>query len=230
MESEIIALGPVLAPYKTNEITAGTHSDLKVSRLAEIKSLQQWHNKTRLLGMKTLRFLKLSASFLSTTEHIPTDFDDVFWRTLIGDRTLTERPAQPIYGEYYRRWTHQMSECLFHENSPQIDSLIAELDTPDMVAWSDALERCAMGRRLCVTSKGFIGMVPPRTESCDEIALIFGAATPFVIRHPNGRCDGSKGCNLPFLFVGECYVHGIMDGEAFLHIVPSLNSSRLSFV
>ncbi|KUJ12903.1 uncharacterized protein LY89DRAFT_592380 [Mollisia scopiformis] len=98
-----------------------------------------------------------------------------------------------------------------------------------MVAWNDALERCAMGRRLCVTSKGFIGMVTPRTEISDEIALIFGAATPFVIRHPNGRCDGSKECKLPFLFVGECYVHGIMDGEAFSHIVPS-NGSRLAFV
>jgi hypothetical protein len=39
----------------------------------------------------------------------------------------------------------------------------------------------------------------------DEIALLFGLSAPFVVRQ-QGSTD--------FKLVGECFVHGIMDGEA----------------
>ncbi|KAK3312532.1 heterokaryon incompatibility protein-domain-containing protein [Apodospora peruviana] len=61
----------------------------------------------------------------------------------------------------------------------------------------------ALGRRICVTDDGYMGLVPAGTKTGDRIAVFAGAKTPHVIRSV-----------LRHLLVGECYVHGMMDGEA----------------
>ena len=50
-----------------------------------------------------------------------------------------------------------------------------------------------------------MGMAPYSAHVGDLICVLFGGQTPFVLRkrEPEG-----------YLLVGECYVHGIMDGEA----------------
>ncbi|KAK3329233.1 hypothetical protein B0H66DRAFT_488127 [Apodospora peruviana] len=60
--------------------------------------------------------------------------------------------------------------------------------------------------RFATTSRGYAGLVPPDTEPGDTVAIIHGGAVPFVIR--KGRNEASS------KLVGECYVHGIMHGEA----------------
>jgi hypothetical protein len=46
-------------------------------------------------------------------------------------------------------------------------------------------------------------------EVGDEVAFFPGATVPFVIRSQPG--------NSKYLLVGDCYVHGLMNGEAFRH-------------
>jgi len=65
--------------------------------------------------------------------------------------------------------------------------------------------KCWGGRRLCVTTKGYVGAVTPLAEVGDEIVVFAGMQTPSVLR----RVD-----NKQYQFVGECYVHGLMNGEA----------------
>jgi hypothetical protein len=60
------------------------------------------------------------------------------------------------------------------------------------------------GRRNFVSSKGYLGVGPHRLEEGDLICVFFGAEVPFILRKLS-----SGGYHL----VGECYVHGIMDGE-----------------
>ena len=43
----------------------------------------------------------------------------------------------------------------------------------------------------------------------DLICVFVGAQTPFLVRHVGGNGMGDQRYEL----VGECYVHGIMDGE-----------------
>lgn len=38
----------------------------------------------------------------------------------------------------------------------------------------------------------------------DQVCILFGGNTPFVLRP----------CNEYYQLVGECYIHGMMDGEA----------------
>jgi hypothetical protein len=61
------------------------------------------------------------------------------------------------------------------------------------------------GRAFFVSTTGFIGLCPKNTIPGDEIYILLGAATPFVIRVPENKIVG---------FVGECFVLGVMHGEA----------------
>jgi hypothetical protein len=60
-------------------------------------------------------------------------------------------------------------------------------------------------RRIFRTKKGYIGLASEFAQEGDRIGLFKGGAVPLVAR-PNG-----KRWNL----IGDCYVHGIMNGEAF---------------
>ncbi|KAK1836081.1 heterokaryon incompatibility protein 6, OR allele [Podospora conica] len=61
-------------------------------------------------------------------------------------------------------------------------------------------------RRLGTTSNGYLALLPKLTEIGDELVILKGGRVPVVLRP---RDDGSM------QFIGEAYVQGIMDGEAF---------------
>jgi hypothetical protein len=61
-----------------------------------------------------------------------------------------------------------------------------------------------MNRKVFLSAEGFLGQVPSETQEGDQIAIIFGAPVPFVIRE-----DGDH-----WILIGECYVLGLMEGEA----------------
>jgi hypothetical protein len=70
------------------------------------------------------------------------------------------------------------------------------------VAFTSAL----LNRRLCWTKEGHLGLVPRFTRQGDKIIVAPGSPVPFVVRE-----IGTGFCH----FIGECYIDGIMDGEAF---------------
>lgn len=89
-------------------------------------------------------------------------------------------------------------------------------DTSD---WESFLSRfrnttAQMARRLIVTERGLLGMAPCGTVKGDMIAVFFGCSVPAVLR----RLHGSEA----FEFIGECYVHGYMNGE----ILKDLDSGQ----
>lgn len=58
------------------------------------------------------------------------------------------------------------------------------------------------------TSRGDIGCGRRCIEVGDLVVVLFGARVPFVLR-PQG-----KGIDRRYELIGDCYVHGMMDGEA----------------
>lgn len=64
-------------------------------------------------------------------------------------------------------------------------------------------------RRLFKVGENHIGLGPEHTQVGDEVVIAKGSAVPFVIRPPNLEGNGA----LDSKFIGECYVHGVMDGE-----------------
>ena len=77
-----------------------------------------------------------------------------------------------------------------------------------------AVSGCAYRRKLFVTGKGYVGVVPPGSGVGDEICIFRGSQTPSVIRErkTEGHVDGGVD-EKSYTLVGECYVHGMMDGE-----------------
>lgn len=65
------------------------------------------------------------------------------------------------------------------------------------------------GRKFAVTANGLFAMVPPNTSIGDVVCLLYGAETPFLLRRK--PCHEEQDV---YELVGECYVHGIMQGQA----------------
>jgi hypothetical protein len=61
-----------------------------------------------------------------------------------------------------------------------------------------------VGRALANTTKGHLAMVPSKARKGDVIAIV-DCPFPIVLR-PKGQ---------GYEYIGECYLHGFMDGEAF---------------
>lgn len=64
--------------------------------------------------------------------------------------------------------------------------------------------RCTRYRRLAYSTNGYMALVSHQAKEGDLLYALFGGSVLYVLRPEGER----------FIFVGECYVHGLMDGEA----------------
>lgn len=62
--------------------------------------------------------------------------------------------------------------------------------------------------RLTVTRNGRIGLIPEKARKGDLVCVLFGCSVPVVLRQCTD-CDGEE----TFLFVGECFLDGVMEGQ-----------------
>jgi hypothetical protein len=68
--------------------------------------------------------------------------------------------------------------------------------------------RHAQYRRMIRTEKGYIGIASSSTQLGDSVALCKGSRVPLVLREEEDSTS--------WQLVGDVYVHGIMNGEAFV--------------
>ncbi|KAL8727022.1 MAG: hypothetical protein Q9166_006320 [cf. Caloplaca sp. 2 TL-2023] len=102
-----------------------------------------------------------------------------------------------------------------------VDRFIMLVD-PERESTDAFLKECAMfldafyvnslGRSFIVTEESYVGLAPNTCRKDDCIAVILGCQSPIILR---------KKANGEYLVIGECYVHGLMTGEAFLGPLPS---------
>ncbi|KAK8108495.1 hypothetical protein PG984_014296 [Apiospora sp. TS-2023a] len=84
---------------------------------------------------------------------------------------------------------------------------LIDLIEPDnyLVRFMASIEDSLFQRRLFLCRTGVVGLGPPVVEKGDQCCIIAGGQVPYVLR-PFGDTG--------YFFVGECYINGIMDGEA----------------
>ncbi|KAI4276199.1 MAG: hypothetical protein LQ337_002666 [Flavoplaca oasis] len=63
--------------------------------------------------------------------------------------------------------------------------------------------RVARNRKFCITKKRYMGWCPFETEPGDRICILFGGQTPYIVRKQGAG----------YRFLGEAYIHGVMNGE-----------------
>ena len=89
------------------------------------------------------------------------------------------------------------------------------LEGIDAVHLRDGLmqkDRVGVRRRLATTERGYVGMVLEAVKRDDVIAVLLGCSMPMVLRRSEKA--GENPGDVRWKVVGECYLHGIMDGEA----------------
>lgn len=75
-------------------------------------------------------------------------------------------------------------------------------------SWSRWAASASNGRVFARTGKGYYVLGPAALEIGDVICCLFGNKVPFCLRPTAAKGVGYH------LLVGECYVHGLMRGEA----------------
>ena len=122
-------------------------------------------------------------------------FVDAFARLRAGDslgRLGSEHTQRPKPGEYPSPGSFSFSatgDGLLRGDRDDIGYLILSQTTR---------------RRLFITDSGYMGLTHRSNQVGDKVYVLLGGDMPFVLRPKNSH----------FLFRGEAYVHGIMDGEA----------------
>ena len=135
--------------------------------------------------------------------------DEVIWRTLCWD--MDEKfthPAPAATGKQFR-----MFRDIFHAETEAED--ITRRLTREAYYFC---QRYIHSMCLCITQEGMIASVPWNAEEGDILALIGGVGTPFVLR--------SAGCR--YHLIGNCFLYGAMNGEAWSSDVHELQRLELS--
>jgi len=157
---------------------------------------------------------------------------EAFWRTLIGDRVGRTRPAPASCGESYlaaerilrgfpllESWGDKGHGLAFAEIYPELQQIspqeaAARIKHDDAKSrlFNRALGNCFLGRKYARSLTGYMAMVPPLAEAGDLICILYGGQTPFILRQRDVKCPDGIDRKI-YQLVGECYVHGAMDGE-----------------
>jgi len=128
--------------------------------------------------------------------------DEVKWRTLIANRMLPSTHQEPPdwYGDVYRAWREEIKSKFFTWTEEEVNTVAPKEYAPALAGVSS--------HKLCRTQGGYVGQMPTSAEVGDHICVLPGGIVPFVIR------DSVKRPGM-FRMVGQCYIHGMMKGEAF---------------
>ena len=128
---------------------------------------------------------------------------DDLWRALIANQ-VQGKIASTGYRDLFRSFIkyHKYLAANGSRTGVEEDTIRAtESFTPILSS--------TCGRRTFFrTSKGFLGLAPTGALEGDSVCIILGAVTPFVIR--DSVQESTEVC---YSLVGECYVHGLMNGE-----------------
>jgi hypothetical protein len=148
----------------------------------------------------------------------PDDVPERLWRTLVADRG----PDGTNAPTWYRR---ACRECLNHTNTngdlnTNVFKDLALDDTPrTMNLFLERVRGVVWCRKFFLTNgsekedRGHYGLAPSGAQENDVVCIFFGCSVPVVLR------ESKKKPGL-YQFIGECYVHGMMDGESLNPDIP----------
>ena len=93
-------------------------------------------------------------------------------------------------------------------------------DDRDIVAFPQTVAIVKLGRRLVITTSGYLGLIPEAAEPGDHVVIMRGGRVPYIIRQLEGayehhNSDGVSTFTKRYEFIGDCYMHGIVFGEAW---------------
>ncbi|KIY03118.1 uncharacterized protein Z520_01585 [Fonsecaea multimorphosa CBS 102226] len=117
-------------------------------------------------------------------------------------RTVRRWHSTPLNHTYMSPWTDSLDA--YHATAIEAHSIPeAPVCTRSIYKY---IQNLMIGRLLFVTETGHLGLGPEEARPGDAVVVLPGADVPFVLRSADG---GGEHC-----VIGECYLHGFMDGVA----------------
>ncbi|KAL8740304.1 MAG: hypothetical protein Q9190_006979 [Brigantiaea leucoxantha] len=188
----------------------------------QVSSLEQI--RTRVLEIKKL-YNSEEDRILLTEEDALT----VFARAIIADGQLAESREfirKPWLSEDLVNLWLQFEATPFQPSNPEtrqpeIDSSFEPRQSTttvqggvlyavsELYAYRVALRAALRFRTFFITKKGYVGLAPAMVRKDDFIVIIKGVTVPMLLRRIPDSVPGLITCYL----IGDCYVHGIMQGE-----------------
>ncbi|KAK3299463.1 heterokaryon incompatibility protein-domain-containing protein [Chaetomium fimeti] len=173
-----------------------------------------WHREQR------TRILRAILNF-AIAAHLELDgaqLETVLWRTIVADFVNAQRcpvdydaPAARIFRQEpvplatltEAQVTYMLSRIYPFPHHPDPKTATqAQVDEYSEILLRQASARCR-GRTLFATKGGRLGLGPENLQTGDVVTILLGTPVPIVLR-PAANC---------FTYVGDTYVHGIMDGQ-----------------
>lgn len=131
---------------------------------------------------------------------------DAFWRTLSCDSGVkgVQRPLPEDFGDRYESLLGRLPPPNSSDNlqEPMKNAWVREFGVP-------ACAKC-VNKSFFLTQQGRMGVATRGVKKGDMIIIARGGSVPYIIRL---RPDWGM------TFVGEAYLHGVMDGEGLLDAV-----------
>jgi len=126
---------------------------------------------------------------------------EVKWRTLIANTTAYGHNKAPgWYGTIYKTWRKQFKDKNFAQTDEALNEVAPKEFYPALSSVSNYI--------VCRTRGGYVGLAPTSAKVDDHICVLSGANVLFAIRDSIERPG-------MFWMIGGCYMHGMMNGEAF---------------
>lgn len=186
---------PVVPQYEGFDVDVAEQT--KAERVAlSIETFKKWEPLA----------LERNVDKLDAYKEVPGGRQDAFWRTLSCDSGVKgiQRPLPRDFGDRYEallgRKTPLYSDSILEE--PMKNDWVREYGVP-------ACTKC-VNKSFFLTHQGRMGMATRGVKEGDIVIIARGGSVPFVIRR---RPDWGM------TFVGEAYLHGVMDGEGLLDAV-----------
>lgn len=146
---------------------------------------------------------------LATLASYPTgeNLHEVYWRTLIRNLTKGDEKPPLEFEVSYKAAREYLDRA--QGRGERLNARSADTQTlwANMQPYMRSLLTIFEDTLFCITEKGYIGLVPPKTEPGDVISVLFGGPTPFILR--KWGLEDNHYC-----LVGSTYIHRIMEGEA----------------
>lgn len=139
-------------------------------------------------------------------------FKSVSWSEDTPDQRTISSNKDPTFAEMPEEIMEKMLTRFLPKFEGAMDIIFRKVKTPLVALWSVRFSQVMPGRKLFRTKhNNLLGTGAKSLQVGDIVCVLTGGSVPYVIRPVNGGRENK------FQFVGEAYVHGIMQGQA----VPS---------
>jgi hypothetical protein len=120
-----------------------------------------------------------------------------------GDRS----EALAAFNSYHQNWRafRQLLESNITPETPRFGASYSDKFHKVLLHPLSRDIHSSHNRKMARTTNGHVSMIPAAAEEGDYLALCEGSSMPLILREVNDT----------WMLIGDCYVHGVMNGEAF---------------